>query len=151
MHTFFQEYITLIDNLHAAMKADLVGMPAEALDWIPAEGMNSLAVLVTHTVAAERYWIGDVVMGELSDRDRDAEFRVRGLDAEVLIQRLDNSLTYTKSALSRLELSDLDRECISPRDGRRFTASWALLHALEHTANHVGHCQLTSQLWKEQN
>ncbi len=62
----------------------------EAIDELPAEcaglgagtfEMNSLSVLVHHTTGAERYWAGDVVNGEPSFRDREAEFRVKGLDA----------------------------------------------------------------------
>jgi hypothetical protein len=28
--------------------------------------------------------------------------------------------------------------------------AWSLLHALEHTALHLGHMQLTRQLWEQQ-
>jgi hypothetical protein len=28
---------------------------------------------------------------------------------------------------------------------------WALLHALEHTAIHLGHIQITQQLWDQKN
>jgi hypothetical protein len=98
---------------------------------------------------SERYWIGDVVMGELSNRDRDAEFRTSGLGVGALNRRLAEALNYAKVALERLDLADLDRQCIAPRDGKQFSASWALLHALEHTAIHLGHIQLTRQLWDE--
>jgi uncharacterized protein DUF664 len=34
-----------------------------------------------------------------------------------------------------------------PRTGEQVTAGWALLHAIEHLREHVGHAQLTRQLW----
>ena len=37
---------------------------------------------------------------------------------------------------------------ISTRDDRNFSAGWALAHALEHTAPHLGHAQVTRQLWE---
>ncbi len=37
-----------------------------------------------------------------------------------------------------------------PRDGREYTVAWALFHALEHTALHLGQMQLTRQLWEQQ-
>ena len=36
-----------------------------------------------------------------------------------------------------------------PRDGKKYTVAWALGHALEHTAIHVGHIPMLKQLWKE--
>ena len=149
MLLFYQEYLERLQDLHAGIQKELADLPVEALDWVPAEGMNSLSVLVVHLTGSERYWIGDVVMGESSDRDRDAEFRASGLDVGALNQRLDDAFNYARAALERLDLADLDRQCLSPRSGKHFSASWALLHALEHTAIHLGHIQLTRQLWNE--
>jgi hypothetical protein len=30
---------------------------------------------------------------------------------------------------------------------RQVTVRWSILHVIEHTAQHVGHMQLTRQLW----
>ena len=38
--------------------------------------MNSMNVLVVHLIGAERYWIGDVIAGEPSGRDRESEFMI---------------------------------------------------------------------------
>jgi uncharacterized damage-inducible protein DinB len=149
MILFYQEYLERLQDLHAGIQKELAGLPAEALDWVPASGMNSLSVLVVHLTGSERYWIGDVVIGESSDRDREAEFRASGLDVSTLTRRLDDALNYARAALERLNLADLDRQCLSPRSGKQFSAAWALLHALEHTAIHLGHIQLTRQLWDE--
>lgn len=147
MHIFFQEYMDRLQALHQGIHQALAGLPKEALDWIPLEGMNSFAVLVFHLTGAERYWIGDVALGQLSGRDREAEFRVSGLDGEALARRLDETLDWVRAALEPLQPADLEREGTSPRDGRRFTASWALLHALEHSGLHLGHIQIGRQLW----
>lgn len=148
MHPFYSDYLERLQDLHAGIRKELSGLPPEALDWSPTPEMNSLGVLVVHLAGAERYWVGDVVMGEPSGRDRAAEFRQRGLDEEALGRKLDESLAYARSALERLGPEDLERECVSPRDGRPFRAAWALLHALEHTGIHLGHIQLTRQLWE---
>jgi uncharacterized damage-inducible protein DinB len=149
MSLFFQEYLKHMQELHDGIKEELSQLPAEALDWIPGEGMNSLAVMVVHVAGSERYWIGDVVMGESSNRDREAEFRASGLEVSQLNQRLDESYKYAKGAMARLYLKDLDRQCLSPSSGKTFSAAWALLHALDHAAIHLGHVQLTRQLWNE--
>jgi hypothetical protein len=111
--------------------------------------MNSIAVLVVHTVGAERYWVGDVVARDPSGRERAAEFRAQGLDTATLKKRLSDALAHTRGVLEGLTLQDLQVIRISPRDGREYTVAWALVHALEHTALHVGHIQIMRQLWEQ--
>jgi hypothetical protein len=109
--------------------------------------MSSIAVLVAHVCGAARYLVGDAVMGEPSNRDRPAEFRTRDLSASQLVARLRQTDDYLRSAFERLSLEDLETPRTFPRDGRPILAGWAILHALEHTANHLGHIQITTQLW----
>jgi hypothetical protein len=135
MHTFFE------------------GLPPDALDWTPfqisADEMNTINILVTHTTGAERYWIGDVALGEKSGRVRKSEFQVKGTTKEELSDKINAATVYARSAVAQLNLEDLAAVRTSARDGRKFTVSWALLHALEHTALHLGHIQITRQLWEE--
>ena len=147
MQPFFQDYLDRLQELHADIVGAIEGLPEAALDWVPGLGMNSLGVLAVHVAGAERYWIGDVAAGDPSGRDRGAEFRAQGLDAATLKGRLADALAYARSVLEGLSLGDLEEPRISPRDGRRFTVGWSLAHALEHTAIHVGHAQITRQLW----
>jgi len=149
MTNFFQEYLNRLDELHTDLLKAIQGLPPEALDWLPGADMNSVAVLITHLSGAERYWIGDVAMGDPSVRDRAAEFRVKGITLEALQQRLADATAYAQSGLARLTLDDLEQERVSPRDGHKFTVAWALLHALEHTALHLGHIQIARQLWEQ--
>ena len=149
MHPFFDAYLDRLQGLHDDILQAIEGLPPAALDWVPGPSMNSVAVLVVHTAGAERYWVGDVVARDSSDRDRSAEFRVQGLDAAMLGKRLDDTLAHTRGVLKGLALQDLEIIRISPRDGREYTVAWALAHALEHTAMHVGHIQIMRQLWDQ--
>lgn len=135
--------------LHDAIRAAIAGLPAEALDWVPGPEMNSINVLVVHLTAAERYWIGDVVCGETSHRDRDSEFQARGLVSADLAARLAGVEAFIRDHLDTLAEVKLDEYRISPRDGKKFRAFWALAHALDHTALHLGHLQIQRQLWDQ--
>jgi uncharacterized damage-inducible protein DinB len=150
MLTFFSQYCDILEYSYSLLAKTLEGLPREALDWVPGQDMNSLCVLVVHTAGAERYWVGNVAMGESSGRDRAAEFSAKGWDEDALKKRLDETLAYTRQAVARLTLEDLDKPCISPRDGRQTTIGWALMHALEHTSLHLGYAQITRQLWDSQ-
>lgn len=151
MQTFFVDYINLLQQRHNEILEALEGLPSEALDWSPGPDMNSISVLVFHLTGAERYWIGDVAAQDPtpSGRERDAEFRVHDVGMDLLKKSLADNLEYARNALEKFTIQDLETTLISARDGRKFTVTWALLHALEHTTLHLGQIQLTRQLWEQ--
>ena len=149
MQTFFTDYLNIMQDNHNEIIEAIEGLSSAALDWTPGPDMNSISVLIFHLTGAERYWIGDVAAQDPKERDRDAEFRVRGVDIAILKKRLDDNLDYARSMLSNFRLEDLEARRVSSRDGQTHTVAWALLHALEHTAVHLGQIQLTRQLWEQ--
>ena len=149
MQTFFEDYLNILGTSHTDILKALDGLPPAALDWVSGPEMNSISILVFHLTGAERYWIGDVAAQEPSDRDRASEFKVHDVGMDAVRKRLDDSLAYARKTLEKLTLQDLEASRTSPRDGRKFTVAWALLHALEHANLHLGHIQITRQLWME--
>jgi len=149
MQKFFVQYLDRLEDCHKDIHKALEGLPSVALDWNPGNDMNSISVLVYHLTGAERYWIGDVVMQESSNRDRDSEFKVHNVGPDVLKKRLDDTLIYVSTALEKMTLTDLEASRTRPSDGQEFTVAWAMLHALEHATLHLGQIQLTRQLWRQ--
>ena len=149
MELFFTEYWSNLQELHNEIRKAIKDIPQDALDWNFGADTNSLSVLIVHLTGAERYWIGDVIAGESSDRDRDAEFKVKDWGENELLQRLSTTEGYLQNVLETLSLQTLDEKRVSPRNGREFTVSWALGHALKHTALHLGHIQIMCQLWEQ--
>jgi hypothetical protein len=149
MKPFYKDLFDRFHELHTDIMLALDALPTEALDWQPGEEMNSVSVLITHLTGAERFLIGDVVMGEPSNRNREAEFQVEGISKGDLIHRLTETEGYIKGAFEKLSLDDLNTERIHPRHGKQVGVAWAVLHALEHTATHLGHIQITVQLWQQ--
>ena len=146
MPVFFDDLYDRFCELHSEIGKALDGLPPEALDWVPSAEMNSIAVMIVHLAGAEYYWIG-VALNEPPERDRDSEFRTKGLSADDLKKLVASADEVTRQALGRLSLSDLETTRLSPRNAKTFTVGWCLAHALEHTALHVGHIQMTRQLW----
>ena len=145
----YNEIFDRLETLHSGIKLAIDGLPQEALDWVPGSQRNSLCMLVMHTAGAERYWIGDVIGVDNSDRVREEEFHAKGISAERLNNRLDEVLSHSKSVLEALNLYDLEATRTSSRDNREYTVAWSLAHALEHTALHLGHIQIIRQLWDQ--
>ena len=67
MQTFFENYLDLLQDCHNGILQALEGLPQSALDWVPGQDMNSIAVLLAHITGSERYWIGDIAAQESSN------------------------------------------------------------------------------------
>ncbi|HVU13929.1 MAG TPA: DinB family protein [Phototrophicaceae bacterium] len=152
MEPFFADYLERMNYLSREFIATLSDLPADSLDWVPGADMNSFCVLVVHTTAAARFWIGDVVFDEPSNRVRADEFKARGLSTDEMKARFAALDTYVSKGLERISFADL--AAVKPfrhpnTEVVGVTAGWALLHALQHTALHLGHAQITRQLWQQ--
>ncbi len=150
MHPILKAYLERLEDLHGEIWRAIAGLPPEALDWSPGPGMNSLGVLVAHLAGAERYWIGDMAGEDPSDRVRATEFQVKGQTVESLATLLTETLLHSRRVIEGLAAEDLGAERRVPRTGETFTVAWCLAHALEHTGIHLGHIQITRELWEGQ-
>jgi uncharacterized damage-inducible protein DinB len=148
MPSFFDELRNRFHELHTDLISSIKDLPDEAMDWVPGRDMNSISVLVTHLTGSERYLIG-VALDEPPERDRQAEFKVKGLPSAKLVARLTETDEYVLKALVRLSGQDLTREHLSPRSQKQVTAGWCILHSLDHSAIHTGQLQITRQLWEQ--
>ena len=125
----------------------------QQLDWRPGVAeANSISVIATHTLGNMRGWVLGICCGQPIDRDRAAEFRVAGGDATTLVTRARALAQEIEAALGKLAPESLDqlREARQNLWGagttRPVTGREAILHALEHIANHVGHIEITLDL-----
>jgi len=146
MIPFYEVLYDRFHELHQEIEQALEALPADVLDWKPGPEMNSISVIITHLTGAERFLIGDVIMGEPSNRNREAEFLVEGLAKQDLLDRLTTVDAYIKWAFEKMSLADLETSRTHPRNGKQVSVSWAILHALEHTGIHLGHIEVTVQL-----
>ena len=149
MEPFCTEYLEVLKTLHRDFIKAFDGLPDEALDWIPGEEMNSLCVLVVHTTGSTRWWIG-IALGDPPERNRDLEFQANGLRVAELQARFATLEEYAQNGLERFSLADMATTHSVPNRGDwRVSSAWALLHALEHIGLHLGHAQITRQLWEQ--
>lgn len=149
MEQFYADCYDRFTTLHNEIKKAIEDIGEEALDWVPAGNTNSINVLVTHLTKAEKFWAAEIATGQSSDRVRAEEFEAAGLNEVQLVSLLDETLHTLQEAFEHLTLGDLHTMRHSVQHDMDVTTGWAILHALEHTAQHVGHIQLTVQLWEE--
>jgi uncharacterized damage-inducible protein DinB len=145
-----ENYIQRIEGLRAQVRDLIVDLPAEALNWRPIQDGDdhvtlSLAVLAAHVAGAEHFWIAEVIGERAPTRDRDGEFATRVNHVAELIHLLDKTAAETREVLSALPEDALND--IRHVRGRAVAVRWGIVHVIDHTALHLGHMQLTYQLW----
>lgn len=142
-------YIHMLRDLRADMLKACEGLSAEALNWKPpAPETNSIYVLATHTVGSERYWIQQVIGGIDVHRNRASEFVANGDDLSRWQQSLAEVAQQSEAVLRAL--SDADLRSTRPDHDETRTVQWCILHVIEHWSRHIGHVELTRQLWENQ-
>ena len=143
----FADYLKELEALYTDAAKAINGVPQEALDWVPAPGTNAIAVLIAHMTGAQRFLVGDMIGDIPSNRNRQAEFDAKGLDQAALTAMMSHAMSVSRDTLAKLTLADLALTQPHVKDGRSFTTTFALNHALAHCGVHVGHIQMTRQMW----
>ncbi|MDE2859445.1 MAG: DUF664 domain-containing protein [Chloroflexota bacterium] len=147
MDALFADVISRLEAMRADYFVCLDGLSSEELDWSPGPEMNSLCVLAVHVTAAERFWIG-IAIDDVIERDRPAEFRARGHSLGELQARFSANINFYRNAFASQSVGRLSEEVSFEFLDRRINCrrGWALLHALDHSAEHLGHAGMTRQL-----
>ncbi len=146
-------YANVLAQLARDIIAQLEGLSDDELNHpVPLPEANTIAAIATHAVGAGEYWTLVLLGGQDIPRDRPAEFRAVGHGPD-LIARYERWVAALRELLADLPEAALG-PLPNPPAGRRLAAIGdapitgrdCLLHAIEHTATHLGHIQLTRQL-----
>jgi hypothetical protein len=154
----------LFDALYSDVEALLADLPSEALLWKPFENSpwqgpsNSLGKIVAHAVSSTVYLLrrAEYAMGrcEWNEVDGDEgreEFGPANHDIDYLRARVKRTQEYVHRFLDSVTPEDLAATRPHPKRPITFVARQDTLHALDHLSQHIGHGQLTRQLWALQN
>jgi hypothetical protein len=124
----------------------VTAMPEEALHWRPGDATtNSVAQIVRHVTAAQEWLLG-VARGDTPAWDQDSLRNDRATREELL--GLIAAVSARKDdQLARIDLLDMS-ETLASEDGPGLRG-WFVVHCAEHGAEHLGHAELTQQLWEQ--
>lgn len=143
MEPFVESAVATLEQLRADLKAGLEGQSADALNWQPLPGANSIAGMVAHLLESGNYLV-QYGLGKTIPREREAQFAVTVPDAAALLARIDagfepilqNAHCYT----------EIDLQRVHEFRGERHPGAWFLLRACIHMTEHWGQIQLTRDL-----
>ena len=154
-------YRRLYDEKYGEIEALLAGLQAEALTWKPFEGnawtgpAGALGWLVAHAVSSTVYLLrraewtaGRIEWSQVDGDEGSQEFGPANRDPAYLRARAKRTQIYVHQILDSLSEADLALQRPHPdQPDRLLTVRYDIQHALEHLSQHIGHAQLTRQLW----
>lgn len=138
----------------------LADLPDAALLWKPFEESpwqgrcNSIGEIAAHAASSTVYLLrrAEYALGrrEWNTVDGDEgreEFGPANHELGYLQERVRRTHDYVEQFLNSVTVADLDAVRAHPKHPRQFIARHDVMHALEHFSQHVGHGQITRQLW----
>jgi hypothetical protein len=135
--------------LHSDMQFLIKGVPAAGLNWQPGTNTNSLWAITLHTLGTTLHLLSTAA--DIEPRwqawQRATELAATGEDPGLLLQAIRNMDDFLDKVFSVLEEESPGTE----RDwlGKPKPISYLVSHAVEHAGRHVGHMELTRQLWDQ--
>lgn len=147
-----EQYLHTLDDLRSQVGGMIRDLTAEGLNWRPAlpagaDPTNSLAVLAVHVAGAEHYWIAECIGAYPHTRVRDEEFTYVAKSPDEALERLLKVGEETKAVLEKLTAEQLESSLM--KDDMAVPVRWAIHHVIFHSSLHIGHMQLTYQLWNK--
>lgn len=154
-------YRRLFDEKFRQLDQLLAGLSPEGLLWKPFEGeawgdsCNPVGWIAAHSISSTIFLLRraeyTLQRREWADVDGDRgafEFSEEDHDASALQERAQAAQIVVAHFLETLDGDDLDEGGIHPIAQRPITVRYDIQHAIEHMAQHIGHGQITRQLWE---
>jgi len=151
MESEVQGYLTEFGILKEQILKAIQNLNDEAINWCPLpKETNSIYAILCHLIGSENYWVRQIISGETVDRDRESEFRASGHILEIA-KHWEDAVEANEQILKGLNSSQLgETRTVSNRpEWGSITVRWCILHLISHYAVHLGHIQLTRQLWEQ--
>ncbi|MDE2967694.1 MAG: DinB family protein [Chloroflexota bacterium] len=141
----FETACDLIERILAA--AD--GLTSDQLDAAPWDDSSTIFILATHAISATEWNFVEVLAEQQVDRSRQAEFDSRAASVDdpqgLLAERWAGARAAIESALADLSDDAWDGPHYHMFMDRNLSGHELVVRALSHTAEHVGHAEMTRQ------
>lgn len=133
------DYSRFIGRELATVRDQLLAYPDTAAVWsLPAGLPNSAGTLALHIAGNLRWFIGAQLGASGYVRDRDAEFALRGVPREELVQIIEAAADEVTRALAMLDDSRLDQPFPLEVGGVRLPVGRFIGHLAVHLGYHLG-------------
>ncbi len=138
----------LLDSLHGRWVACVEGMPEETYNWQPLPtDTNSVAQLVRHTTAVQNFLLARAA-GDDVQHDHEYSLRNDPATRAELLGLLHDAHGRLDDLLPRVDSLDMTETFLNRR-GVAVTRGWYVVHPADHGAEHLGHAELTAQMYEK--
>jgi uncharacterized damage-inducible protein DinB len=137
------DFLRYFENVRARTVRVVDCIPPDQLEWRPLEGMFSLADLVRHVAATERFMFAENVQGKASRYPGHGPELAAGHEAVMAYFRRLHA--EAADIIGRLTPTDLRRPCATPGGIELPTWKW-LRSMIEHEVHHRGQIYLMLRL-----
>ncbi|MGH7460890.1 MAG: DinB family protein [Longimicrobiales bacterium] len=137
------DYLRYFENVRTRTERVIDSIPAEQLDWRPADGMFSFADLIRHLGATERWMFGENVQCQPSRYPGHGPELAAGYHE--VRNYLKNMHAQTVQIIQELSADDLARRCVTPGGSPLPVWKW-LRSMIEHEVHHRGQIYLMLRL-----
>lgn len=149
------EYAKLLHDQRDAMLETVKDLPDAAVDWTPMpQDTSSLSMMALHGTGHLRRFLVENVTGREIEYDRAAAFASKGMGAAKLAETIRATYDMAEKALQSVDPETLDRPKLytinHPIKGTTATPGYGIHFSMGHVWMHIGHMQLTRQLWAAQ-
>jgi hypothetical protein len=145
-------YIETLQELRSQVALIVKDVSVDGLNWRPslpegADPTNSLGVLAFHCAGSEHGWIAETIASFPKTRIREDEFKYVAATASKALEPLAAVAKESEEILNHLTSEQLEGDI--DKDGKKLPLRWIIHHVIYHYALHIGHMQLTYQLWNK--
>ncbi|MBI2866216.1 MAG: DinB family protein [Chloroflexi bacterium] len=149
MATEAKAYSDTLQFLLDLARQEVKALPPEALNWKPlAKDTNSAAGLIGHMCSSTDVLICHCLTGAEVTRPQDP-FGQTARSASELLSMIDKAEAQSKKALESVTTRSLAALFALPGREPQSKRAW-VQRGLAHLGDHVGHLQITRQLWEAQ-
>ncbi len=99
---------------------------------------NSAGNLCLHLVGNLNHFIGKVLGGTGYIRNREAEFSLKGVPRQELVEMIEATITMVDSSLDKISPEQLSQEYPIQVFEKKMTIEFFLLHLCSHLSYHLG-------------
>lgn len=159
MNPYNDGIISIFRKLLDQVIQTLEGMPEDAMaNWRTSQAHGDISTMygmATHIAGAGEHWTLQAAGGKELNRKRLEEFQASGSIAAIRA-RYDAWMDELAVLLESLSDDDLRSVYVRPANPAQKVSAEsvpkaeAILHALDHTALHLGHMQVQRQLWDQE-
>jgi uncharacterized damage-inducible protein DinB len=141
--------ITLYEKELDKLKEELAAYEKDELLWKVSEGIsNSGGNLCLHLTGNLQHFIG-ATLGETGFiRNREAEFKLKNIPRQKLLEEVDNTRQAVTDTLEQLSKKELESEYPLQVFGEPMTTQYFLVFLLKHLSYHIGQINYHRRLVK---